>query len=156
MATTRIDEKPVEETKASAVEILPGFQNETVPSSDLCIVLHGYGRVAPTEVHYIDGYKVVGGVCRNVPRTIADHWKKGTRPDGKPCVSRVYPQAILSQGVENEDVEFAKATGVQPLSAAKLAAMINATDAAQLAAALGRQASVRLAEQLLERATARH
>lgn len=129
---------------------VPVAHADKVPVGDLCTVLHGYGRVAATEVHYIDNYKFVGGVCRHVPKPIAMAWAKGTRPDGKPPVSRVFIQAILPDGLENEEAEFAKVTGVQPMEPARLAAMISATDAEAIVAAMGRTNAVAFAERLLQ------
>lgn len=134
----------------AALFVAPTKQAIEVEDQELCTVLHGYGRVGPAEVHYIDNYKFVGGVCRHVPKPIAMAWAKGTRPDGKPAISRVFIQAVLPDGLENEEVEFAKVTGVQPLAPATLAAMINATDASLLVASMGRARAVELAEKLLQ------
>lgn len=131
------------------IEILPKYSPEGTTSgndSEMCIVLHGYGRLAPTAVHYIDNYKFVGGVGRNIPRSVATAWKKGVRTDGKPAVSRVFPQAILP--ADATEVDFAAATGINPVEPAELAALINATDAQALIAALGRQKAAALIDDL--------
>jgi hypothetical protein len=136
--------------KKPQIEILPKYEQEgfTEINADMCVVLHGYGRVAADNIHYIDNYKFLGGVGRNIPRSIANAWKKGVRPDGKPAVSRVYPQAILPS--DATEVDFAAACGIAPMEPAKLAAMIDATDAQALVQALGRAKAVALAEQLLK------
>jgi hypothetical protein len=148
MATTN---KPA----TSQVEILPSYQpggKFVENNSDMCIVLHGYGRVAATEQHYIDDYKFIGGVGRNIPRSIANAWKKGVTRDGKPAVSRVFPQAILPS--DATEVDFATASGINPMDPAKLAAMITATDAEVLVQALGLSKAMELAEQLVKNAKA--
>jgi hypothetical protein len=137
--------------KKPQIEVLPRYEQDgtfTEQNADMCVVLHGYGRLATDDVHYIDNYKFVGGVGRNIPRSVANAWKKGIRPDGKPAVSRVYPQAILPS--DASDVDFASACGIAPMEPARLAAMIDATDAATLVQALGRSKAVALAEQLLK------
>lgn len=137
----------------SQVEILPEYKpnGKFVESNpDMCIVLHGYGRVAPDEVHYIDDYKFIGGVGRNIPRSIATQWKRGVNKDGKPAVSRVFPQAILPS--DATEVDFAQATGINPMEPAQLAAMISATDAQSLVEALGMQKALELADLLVKNA----
>lgn len=136
--------------KKPQIEILPKYESEGFieANSDMCVVLHGYGRVAATEEHYIDNYKFIGGIGRNIPRSVANCWKRGIRPDGKPAISRVYPQAILPS--DASEVDFAAACGIAPMEPAKLAAMIDATDAHALVQALGRSKAVALAEELLK------
>ncbi len=155
MATT--PQKDVVETipyvpaaKKPKFEVLPKYQPEgmTTASSEMCIVLHGYCRVPATSIHYIDTYKFVGGVGHNIPKSVATAWKNGTTLDGKPAASRVFPQAILPS--DATEVDFAAATGISPMEPAKLAAMINATDAKALVEAMGRQAAVALAEDLMK------
>lgn len=138
---------------SSQIEILPTYQpgGKIVESNpDMCIVLHGYGRVAPDEVHYIDDYKFTGGVGRAIPRSVATQWKKGVTRDGKPAVSRVFPQAILAS--DATEVDFAAASGINPMEPAKLAAMISATDAQSLVEALGMQKALELADLLIKNA----
>lgn len=133
-------------------EVLPGYdpkQNQ-LANEEMRTVLYGYGKVASDYVQYVDSYKFVGGVGRNIPKVQADAWKKGVRIDGKPATSRIFPQAILPS--DADEVMFAEATGVQPLTANKLAAMINATDAEALVAALGTAGAAELAEKLLQTA----
>jgi hypothetical protein len=147
-AVEAVKETPV--VKKPKFEVLPAYKPNgyTNASDEMCIVLHGYGRVSPTDIHYIDEYKFVGGVGHNIPKQVADCWKKGVRNDGKPAVSRVFPQAILPS--DATEVDFASATGISPMPPAQLAAMINATDANALVKAMGRQAAVALAEELLK------
>lgn len=133
---------------ASEVQVFaPYSPTRAEENADLCTVLHGYGRVAADAKHYIDNYQFVGGVCRNVPRNVAQAWAKGVRwQDEKPAVSRVYLQAILPNNAT--EVDFSKATGIQLMPAAKLAAMIGATDAKSLVDAMGEQAALALADAL--------
>lgn len=140
---------PIAKQDPTKVEILPNYKPNgelLTASEELCTVLHGYGRVEAKEVHYIDNYKFVGGVGRNVPRSIAKHWKNGTRPDGKPAISRVFCQAILPN--DSNEIDFAQATGIQPMEPTKLAAMIGASDAQALIEALGIQKTAQLIEEL--------
>lgn len=119
-----------------------------IDSSDLCTVLHGYGIVAPDHRQWVDDYLFIGGVGKNIPRNVADAWAKGKRwQDNKPALSRVYIQAILPS--DASVVDYAEATGVQPMPASQLAAMIRATDAKALVGALGKKQAVALAEQLM-------
>jgi hypothetical protein len=141
---------PVSSKETNKVEILPAYNADKFgdASGDLCTVLHGYGRVSPQERHYIDDYLFVGGVGRNIPRSVAIQWKKGVDRNGKPSASRVFPQAIL--GVDATEVDFAAATGINPMPAGELAAMISATNASDLVAALGIAKATQLAEELLK------
>lgn len=119
-----------------------------IESEDMCTVLHGYGIVAPDHRQWVDDYLFIGGVGKNIPRNVADAWAKGKRwQDNKPALSRVYIQAILP--ADASVVDYAEATGVQPMPAAQLAAMIRATDAKALVGALGKKQAVQLAEQLM-------
>src|SRR5690348_15661156 len=114
----------------SKVQVFPEHNpNKTIltPNEEMCTVLYGYGKVPPLQRTDIDNYRGVGGVFRNIPRNVAQCWAKGIRPDGKPAVSRVFIQAILPN--DANEVEFAQATGIQPMEPQKLAAMIGATDA---------------------------
>lgn len=144
-------EAPAEDKSATdnSVRILPKYKPDRVAqSAALCTVLHGYGNVGPTDTYYIDDYKFVGGVGRNIPRNIAEAWADGRRwQDNKPAASRVYIQAILPN--DANEVDFAKATGVNPMPPSQLAAMIGATNAADLVKALGRKQAAELAEALL-------
>jgi hypothetical protein len=140
---------PTKSSDANKIEVLPSYKPDgTLVSSseEMCIVLHGYGRVASTEIHYIDDYKFIGGVGYNIPRAVANCWKKGIRPDGKPAISRVFPQAILP--ADATSVDFAAVTGIDPMPASELAAMINATDAQSLVNALGAQKTAQLIDEL--------
>jgi hypothetical protein len=133
----------------TGIEILPKYEpNGRVPlaAADMCTVLYGYGKVPTQSVYYIDDYKFIGGVGRNIPRSVAKSWRTGIRPDGKPAISRVYPQAILASDATEAD--FATATGVIPMAPFELAAMIDATDAKSLVEALGRQKAAALIEDL--------
>lgn len=148
---TAEDTKPAKaevETKVSGAQVFAPYNPaKAEENDDMCVVLHGYGRVSPTEVHYIDNYKFEGGVCRNVPRTVATAWAKGKRwQDDKPAVSRVYIQAILP--VNATEYDFSQATGIKPMPANQLAAMIGATDAASLVEAMGEQQALALADAL--------
>jgi hypothetical protein len=150
-AVEAVKENPVKDTaKKPKFEVLPAYKPAGYSnfSDEMCIVLHGYGRVDANSVHYIDEYKFVGGVGRNIPKQVAECWKKGIKNDGKPAVSRVFPQAILPS--DATEVDFATATGISPMPPSQLAAMINATDARALVEAMGRQAAVALAEELLK------
>ena len=142
-----IKETPVKKQK---YEVLPAYKPSgyTNVSDEMCIVLYGYGRVSPENTQYVDEYKFVGGIGHNIPKQVAEMWKKGVQKDGKPAVSRIFPQAILPS--DSTEVDFALATGISPMEPSKLAAMINATDARALVQAMGRQAAVALAEELLK------
>jgi hypothetical protein len=131
------------------VQVFPAHDPKSaVPlaNEEMCTVLYGYGKVAPTQRTDIDNYKGFGGVFRNIPRSVAQCWAKGTRPDGKPATSRVFIQAILP--ADANEVEFAQATGIQPMEPTQLAAMIGATDAQALIEALGAQKTLQLIEEL--------
>lgn len=136
------------EVKPASNEKQQEEKQPEIPEDGLCIVLYGYGRVAPTYRCFVDEYQFVGGVGRNIPYQVAKHWKKGTRADGKPPLSRVKIQAILPEDATEAD--FAKATGVSPMAPEKLAAMIGVTDAALLVKAMGRKRAIELAEELLK------
>jgi hypothetical protein len=89
----------------------------------------------------------VGGVARDVPYSTARHWKNGTRPDGKPVVSRVNIQAILPNN--STEVDFARVTGVRAvIEPNKMAAFLTGLDAHEVLSALGPQRAKELAERL--------
>ena len=137
--------------KKDEIEVLPGYKGpDQIQGSglDACIVLHGYGRVARNEVHFIDNYEFVGGIGRNIPKKVAEAWKKGTRLDGSPAISRVFPQAILPSTATEAD--FASAVGEPPMDPARLAALITSTDANLLVTALGRMKATEVAQGLLD------
>lgn len=131
------------------IQTFPGVRPETqTPEKDLCTVLYGYGKEPANKKTYVDGYEFIGGVGRNIPRSIATAWARGVRPDGQPAISRVYIQAILP--CDADEAAFVQATGIQVMETPKLAAMIKATDANQLLEMLGREEAVRMADALLK------
>lgn len=135
--------------KNAGVQTFAGVQPDTaVPEKELCTVLYGYGRLKPEHRQYVDNYEFVGGIGKNIPRSVANAWGKGVRPDGTPAVSRIFIQAILPN--DADESAFVQATGIQLVEPAKLAAMINASDAGQLIELLGKTNAVRLAEELLK------
>lgn len=109
-------------------------------------VLFGYGKVPLDKKWYVDGYECIGGVIKNVPRVIAEHWAKGTRPDGKPAVGRIFIQAILPKNASEAD--YIAATGQNAISAEKLAAYINSTEAKKIIEALGAEEATNLVMQI--------
>src|SRR4051812_16402245 len=119
-----------------------------IPEKDLCTVLYGYGKESANKHAYVDIYEFVGGVGRNIPRSIAMAWAKGVRPDGQPAISRVYIQAVLPN--DADEAAFVQATGIQIVETPKFAAMIKATEASQLLEMLGREEAVKMADALLK------
>src|SRR5258708_5230231 len=85
--------------------------------NDLVTVLHGYGKLAHSERHFVDTVLFTGGVARDVPYSLAKHWKAGTRPDGKSAIGKVFVQ-ILPQSATEAD--FVRATGKQPMPTSDL------------------------------------
>ena len=147
--TVEVKATPVEkEHEEDLFGVLPRFSKDMREDNvEACTVLYGYGVDAPDKRNHVDNYTFIGGVCRNVPRTVARAWKTGKRwQDGKPAISRIYLQAILPN--DATEVDFAKATGVQPMDPARLAAMIGATDAAALVKALGAKQAAAFMEEI--------
>lgn len=107
-------------------------------------VLHGYGRLKPTERHFIDEYEFVGGVCQRVPLTKAQVWKANPG-------FRVQIIKDLSAGPE----QYAKAAGVRPMDPRKLAAVLGASDMDDLIKALGPQRTQQLLATLRDKLDAR-
>jgi hypothetical protein len=108
--------------------------------SDRVTVLYGYGKVGPNARHWLDDVAFVGGVARNVPYPKAAAWKK--LPIGRAV--HILPQ-------DADDTAFARASGIQPMAPAKLAAMIEASDLDAIFAALGPERAMRLAQELKTR-----
>ena len=101
-------ERNVKSPETPSTPVSPAFED-----AEPVTVLYGYGKVAADHKCYIDNTLFVGGVARNVPYSTARHWKNGTRPDGKPVVSRVNLQAILPN--HSTEVDFARVTGVRAI-----------------------------------------
>lgn len=120
----------------------------TFTDTDLVTVLHGWGRLHPTERHYVDRILFVGGVATNVPYSVAKHWKAGTRPDGKPAEGRVMVHILPLTATEGD---YIKATGVQPMEASRLAALITGADLDAIFEALGAEKALQIAEGLRSR-----
>ncbi len=107
-------------TNEAATEIV------AASSEELVTVLHGYGRLAPQAVHWIDTTKFIGGVARNVPRSLAQKWQEG----------RTVRNIIILPN-DTEDIDFAREAHVAVSTPAQTAASIRAMDVAQLAHELG-------------------
>lgn len=115
------------------------FEFQEAVEEPTVTVLHGYGRVAPTEKHYIDNTLFIGGVARHVPASIAKSWK------AKPVMGR----AIHVLSDDATEAEFARASGIQPMATPKFAAMLNAIDLDKLADELGPVRTHEIAQLLL-------
>lgn len=102
-------------------------------------VLHGYGRVAPTEKHYVDKTLFIGGVARHVPASVAKAWK----------ATPVMGRAIHVLPEDAVEADFARASGIQPMATPKFAAMLNAIDLDKVAEELGPVRTREIAERLL-------
>lgn len=102
-------------------------------------VLHGYGRVAPTDKHWVDGTLFIGGVARHVPLSVARKFKSVPRMG----------QAMHVLADDAGEAEFARASGIQPMATPKFAAMLNAIDLDKLADELGPVRAREIAELLL-------
>ena len=125
-----------------------------VVDDGLRTVLHGYGKLPANDVHYIDGFKFVGGVCRDVPVEQAEAWQKGERiadPDkkyalpGKRAYGRVVVQVLPSKATE---ADYARATGFKPVESKKFAAILAAYTADEIREALGEERTLKLASAL--------
>lgn len=104
----------------------PATEKAPFEDDDLVTVLYGYGRVAPNAVSWLDDYRVEGGVVRNVPYSIAKHWQKGTRPDGKKPNGRVKVSILPNDAPE---VDFERAAGITEEDKQRMATYMSATDA---------------------------
>jgi hypothetical protein len=99
------------------------LETEWQPSDDeLCTVLYGYGRVPPDKVSWLDDYEVRGGVIKEVPYSIAKHWKAGTRPDGKRPQGRV---SVIILPADATEADYMKAAGVTSSDLAKLTTLFS-------------------------------
>lgn len=78
---------------------------------DLVTVLHGFGKVLPTDKHLVDNVEFRGGIAKSVPFSLAKHWAAGTRPDGRKSEGRVIVQ-ILPNDADEDDMMIA--SGVSP------------------------------------------
>lgn len=141
----------VEQKQASKPDVKPEQpaqkKEHEFQDGDLVVVLHGYGRVSPTHKQYVDTVAFEGGIARNVPWTVAQHWKSGTRPDGKPVSSRVHIQAILPNNATEED--FARATGIKAgVTNEHMSALLGGLTPEKIAALLGPEKTRELATRL--------
>jgi len=117
-------------------------------------VLHGYGRLEPFKVHYIDRIKFIGGVAHNVPKETAECWLNGTRPegttkpyavDGKSSYSSV---GVIVLDNDATEADYIKASGITPMPASKIAGLLKAYSAKELVEAMGAEEAVKLSEAL--------
>lgn len=137
---TEKPEKPIEKAAPA--------RPQEFTDADLVTVLHGWGRLHPTERHFIDRVLFTGGVASNVPYSVAKHWKAGTRPDGKPTEGKVVVHILPNTAREGD---YIKATGVQPMAAEKLAALLTGADLDAIFEALGAEKALQIAEGLRTR-----
>lgn len=126
----------IEETTTTekGTDAKPQFDSESIVT-----VLHGWARVGPKEVHWIDNTKFEAGVARHVPYDTAKAWKKLPRMG----------QAIIILPDDANEGDFARATGIQPMSTPKFAAMLSAIDLDKLAGELGPERTQEIADKLL-------
>ena len=105
---------------------------------EIVTVLHGYGRVSPTNINYIDGYKFVGGIARNIPFKNATSWKKRG-------------MKIYIQPNSADEADFAKATGIVPMEPERLSTMLVASDMDAVFRALGNERAMYFVQELGDR-----
>lgn len=148
----------VEEEKPMAVET-PELKDtvakiEEPEEEGVRVVIHGYGKLAPNKVHFIDDIKFIGGVARDVPADVAECWLKGVRPketnkpyavSGKRAYSRV---GVIVLPGDATEAQIMKAAGVPAMAVSKFAEFIKAYSTEDLAAALGREKAIELSEGL--------
>jgi hypothetical protein len=104
----------------------------------MCTVLYGYGKVGAHERVWVGGsngttWEFIGGVCRNVPWSVAKHWQHNTRPDGMPVLGFIDCVILPNDATE---ADFAREIGLPPKSIEETAAIIAATDLTKLVDAL--------------------
>lgn len=128
------------QTQASS-QARPTIEFNESEEEQTVTVLHGYGRVAPTEKHYVDRTLFVGGVARHVPASIAKAWK----------AAPIIGKAIHVLPDDAVEADFARASGIQPMATPKFAAMLNAIDLDKLADELGPVRTREIAETLLSK-----
>ncbi len=119
--------------------------NPIFTDTDLCVVLHGFGKVLPTATSYLDGFEVKGGVIKDVPYSIAKHWLAGTRPDGGRPQGKV-KVTILPKDASEDD--FARAAGLTSDERRRMAAVLSAGDAVHLIEDLGPDRAKKLRDAL--------
>lgn len=130
------DTKPAEKAKSDAQ-----FED-----GDIVTVLYGYGKVPADKKFYVDDTLFVGGIAK-VPYLKAKHWQKGTRPDGKPVISRIHIQAILPEDANEAD--FARVTGIrQAIEPDKLGAFLGGLNANDILTVLGTERAKEFAQRL--------
>lgn len=129
---------------------LPKAEAKEEPEEEdyLVTVLHGYGSVSSTKVHWIDNTKFTGGVSKDVPWSIARHWVKGTRPDGGRINGRVRVHVLPNDATP---LDYARAVGVSPMEPEKIAAVLDATNLDLLCQTLGPEKTVKLVDALASR-----
>lgn len=104
----------------------------------LCTVLYGYGKVGKKDRLWVGGvggttWQFIGGICKDVPWSVAKHWKHNTRPDGSPVLGLLAVHVLPHDASE---ADYVKAIGFEPKSIEETAAMIAAADFTKLAHAL--------------------
>lgn len=161
-ATTPVQSSNPTETELSGMTVTPAPRDGAqMPSgshrhyadTDLVTVLFGYGKVNPTDTSFVTGggagdhdktkvYQVKGGVIRQVKYAHARHWRET-------WVDEKGHSGVIILPLDADEVDYARASGIQPMAPQRLAAMIAASDPAALAAALGPARLADLAETLL-------
>lgn len=116
----------------------PSFPNAPVEEKKeedfFVTVLHGWPHTPPNKITWIDGTKFVGGVARDVPNSVAQHWLKGTRPDGKPVSGRVVVHVLPGDATA---ADYARKLNYTPISPSEMASMLDGVDVDALRQAMG-------------------
>ena len=139
-ANTRPDRVPLARRPNRQQKLAP----DPVDENEYFTVLHGWGRLVPTEKHFIDNYLFEGGVCRDVSGDVINNWyKKAPR-------MKIF---VLPWNATTSD--FVTATGLQPISSMELAAHLQAVTPDVIISALGLERAAELVEALRSQLVAR-
>lgn len=120
----------------------PAFQDtfgETDKPGKRYTVLHGYGRCAPSAVHYIDAVKFEGGVAKHVHEDVVRGWRDA---------ANVRIKVLRDDATE---MDYAEAVGMKPMNPSKMAALLGAADLDELVKVLGQGKTQQLIAALHQR-----
>ena len=127
-------------------------ESEKVAEEELVTVLYGYPAPA-SKRGWIDDVEFKGGVAKNIPASTANRWSKGLRPDGKKSAGRVSIHVVANEATT---ADYIAAVGIESVTPAAMAAMLDSTDINALVATMSDDQLEGLVRQLQSRKARRN
>jgi hypothetical protein len=125
------------------------------PPEKTYIVLHGLGRIARYQIHWVDNTRFQGGMALHVTQSVIDGWRSS--PNGRTLKIKKMPDIANaeydSKGNIPDEVydKVCGLAGIVKESPVKTAAVLRTTDIDALVKELGEEGTAKLYEQLGQR-----